>query len=113
MSDIPYKSPATPMSTDKDSGSLTRLGGGIGIAGSVVGLLIFIGACAGFDASLKFSFLPVVLGLPGLILAIMGGVFQKNPADTHVMGAMFAAGLSLIGGIVEMAAWLHWPIFAH
>jgi len=96
----------------KDSSSLVRVSGGLGIAAVVIGLAIFLGSCAGYDGALMLSFLPLVLGLPGMILAVVGGSFYDNPADTHVMGAFFPCMLGVIGGLVEMAAWLHWPMFA-
>jgi len=96
----------------KGSGSLVRVGGGLGLAACIIGLAIFLASCAGIDAALQLSFLPVVLGVPGIILAILGAIFQDNPEDTHVLGAIFPCSLGLIGGLVEMAAWLHWIVFA-
>lgn len=105
MSEIPLKT------SPQGSGSLTRLGGGLGIAASVIGLMIFLGACAGYDASLKMSILPLVLGVAGLVLAVIGGTRQQNPEDTHVLAAVFPNLLGIIGGLVMMAAWLNWQVF--
>jgi hypothetical protein len=102
----------TISASGKGSGSMVRVGGGLGIAASIIGMAIFLTACGGYEGSLKLSFLPLVLGLPGVILSVLGGIFQENPDDTHVMGALFPSALGVIGGIVMMAAWLQWPIFA-
>lgn len=95
----------------KGSSSLVRVAGGLGMSAVIIGLAIFLGSCAGYEGCLKLSFLPVVLGVPGIVLSILGGAFQKNPEDTHVLGALFPCVLGLIGGLVEMSAWLHWVVF--
>jgi len=96
----------------KGSGSMVRVAGGLGVAACVIGLTIFLVSCGGYEGALSFSALPLVLGLPGLVLTILGAVFQENPEDTHVMGALFPCLLGIIGGVVEMSAWLHWTVFA-
>ena len=99
-----------------DSASpLLRLGGSLGIAACVIGLLIFITACAGLGKVVVLSIIPVGLSLPGLVLSIVGAVTDKDviTEDTHVLQAMFANIVGLIGGLLEMAVWLHWPLFHH
>ncbi len=91
---------------------MVRVAGGLGLAAVIIGLAIFLASCAGIEAALQLSFLPIVLGVPGIILSILGAVMQDNPEDTHVLGALFPCVLGLIGGLVMMAAWLHWTIFA-
>jgi hypothetical protein len=93
------------------SGSLTRIGGGLGIAAAIIGLALFVAACAGFDASLKLSFIPLVLSIPGIVLAVIGGITQQNLEDTHVMAAVFPNILGIVGGLVMMAVWLGWTVF--
>ena len=100
------------LTPSRGSGSLTRIGGGLGIAASVIGLIVFIAACAGFNASLKLSVVPLILSIPGIVLAVIGGTTQKNPEDTHVMAAVFPNILGIVGGLVMMAAWLNWTVFA-
>ena len=70
-------------------------------------------ACAGFGRALAVSPLPVVLGVAGVVLALFGAFTQKRriAEDTHVMQAAFAGLISIIGGLLEMAVWLRWPIF--
>src|SRR5436305_9543900 len=42
--------------------TLLRVGGALGIAGCIIGLAIFVGACAGMEAALSLSPLPVIMG---------------------------------------------------
>ena len=92
---------------------LVRLGGSLGIAACAVGLLVFVAACMGLRMALVLSLIPVGLSLPGLVITVVGAVTQKDriSEDTHVLHALFATMAGLIGGLLEMAAWLHWPIF--
>ena len=92
---------------------LLRLGGGLGIAACFVGLLILLAACAGMNKVIVLSLIPVGLSVPGLILSIVGAIKDKAAIteDTHVLHALFANIAGLIGGLVEMAAWLNWPLF--
>ena len=98
--------PASPM---------LRLGGALGIAACVVGMLVFVAACAGFGKAVVLSIIPVGLSIPALVLSIVGAVKDKHliSEDTHVLQALFASSVGLIGGLLEMAAWLHWPLFPH
>ena len=112
---IPYASAATTPPTGLTAHSpLVRLGGGLGIAGACVGLLILLAMCFGFGRASVLSVIPVGLGAVGLVLALVGAVTQKDriAEDTHVLQALFAAAISLIGGVFEMAVWLNWKIFA-
>ena len=92
---------------------LARLGGALGIAGACIGLLIFLVACAGFSGVMPFSLIPFGLGLVGFVLAIVGGVIQKDVGmeDTHVLAAIFINIMAIVGGLVEMAAWRGWAVF--
>jgi hypothetical protein len=92
---------------------LLRLGGGLGIAACVVGMLVFLAACAGMNKVIVLSLIPVGLSIPGLIVSIVAAVKDKAAIteDTHVLHALFANIAGLIGGLIEMAVWLNWPIF--
>lgn len=96
------------------SSPLVRLGGALGIAASIVGLLILLAGCAGLNKAVVFSIIPVVLAAPGLVLTLVGAISQKNMVseDTHVLLAVFTNACGLIGGLVEMAVWRGWPIFS-
>ncbi len=93
---------------------LLRLGGGLGIAACVVGLAIFLAACAGLKMSVALSPIPVILAVPGFILTLIGATTQKHmiAEDTHVLAAFFPCILGIAGGLLEMAVWLQWHMFA-
>jgi hypothetical protein len=98
------------------SGSgMLRLGGGLGIAACFVGLAVMVSACAGFNMALALSLVPVGLSAVGMVVSILGAVFQKRmiAEDTAVMHALFANAAGLIGGLLEMTAWRNWHMFAH
>jgi hypothetical protein len=90
---------------------LLRLGGSLGIAGCVIGLAILVSSCGGLRAALAMSFIPLLLGLAGFVLTLVGANTEKKKyeaEDTHVLAALFATCMSVIGGLVLMAAWLGW-----
>ena|SRR2546421_3782452 len=92
--------------------SLTKVGGGLAIAGCMIGMAIFVAACFGFGAAFSLSFLPLIFGGVGLILCIVGGfavnVGQTEP--TQVLASIFVSIFSIIGGLLLMAIWLHWTV---
>jgi hypothetical protein len=94
--------------------SLAQLGGGLGIAGCIIGILIFLGGCMGFGAAFYLSVLPLGFGVIGLVLTIIGALTQKNSglADTQILAAIFVCLFSLVGGILEFAVWQGWRLFA-
>jgi hypothetical protein len=91
---------------------LLRLGGALGIAACVVGLLVFLAACMGFNAAFAFSWIPLGLGAIGFILSVVGGVTErpKLVEDTAVLGALFACCMGIIGGLLEVAVWRGWHL---
>ena len=97
------------------SSGMLRLGGALGIAACAVGLVIMVAACAGLNKVVVLSLVPVALSIPGLIISIVGGIVQKDriAEDTHVLHALFANVAGLVGGLLEMSAWLNWSIFHH
>ena len=52
-------------------------------------------------------------GALGLLVVLLGAFTQKRRIgeDTHVLQGLFACLLSLIGGLLLMAAWQKWSIF--
>jgi hypothetical protein len=95
--------------------SLTKLGGGLAIAGTIIGTFIFVFGCFGFGAAFTLSILPTILGAAGLLLAIVGGVTQPHAPgveDTHVLAAILLSLAVLCGGLIEVAIWRGVPIFA-
>src|SRR5438477_6472820 len=97
------------------SSGMLRLGGSLGIAACAVGIAIMVAACAGYGKVVVMSLIPVALSVPGLVISIVGAVFQKKQIseDTHVMHALYANTVGLLGGLLEMAAWQNWPLFHH
>ena len=102
---------ASPVSTP--SSPLVRFGGLLGIVGSLVGLIALVTACAGYGRALAVSPGSIVLGALGILIALAGAFTQRLRIgeDTHVMQAVFAGLISVIGGLLEMAVWLRWPIY--
>src|SRR5687767_10163576 len=95
------------------SSPLVRFGGLLGIVGSILGLIALLIACAGYGRALAVSPASVGLGALGVVIALLGAFTQRRriAEDTHVMQAVFAGLISVIGGLLEMAVWLRWPIF--
>ena len=95
------------------SSPLVRFGGLLGIVGSILGLIALLIACAGYGRALAVSPASVGLGALGVLVALLGAFTQRRriAEDTHVMQAVFAGLISVIGGLLEMAVWLRWPIF--
>ena len=93
--------------------SLAKIGGSLGIAGSVIGILIFIVGCFGFSAAFYLSLIPLILGIPGLVLTIIGG-FQKNPGveDTGIVASYLINIAVISGALLLMAVWRNWTFFA-
>jgi hypothetical protein len=112
---LDYRSPGQNYGLSTTSSPLLRLGGALGIAACVVGLLVLLTACAGMNKVLALSLIPVGLSLPGLIITLVAAVTEKASIaeDTHVLQALFATLVGLIGGLLEMSAWLHWNLFYH
>lgn len=88
-----------------------QIGGGMGIAGGILGLLIFFAACFGFEAAFMFSPIALLLGSVGIILTIVGGV-RKHPGieDTGILAAMMVNFVVIVGGLLLMAAWLRYDV---
>jgi hypothetical protein len=105
--DLPLISPVLAPSSP-----LVRVGGLFGIAGCALGLILFLVGCAGYANSLKLSYGSAGLGALGLLVTLAGALFQKRRIgeDTHVLQALFACLMSLVGGVLLMAIWLKWPI---
>jgi hypothetical protein len=107
-----YAEPALPSAQN----GLVRLGGALGVAGSCVGLVIFLVACAGFDAAFHgFPLIPLILGAIGLVCSLVGVLRPKHEAveDTRVVASFFVSAIAIIGALVEMSIWFKWVIFTN
>ncbi len=96
--------------TDPGLPAAVRAAGGFGMAGVLAGLLVLLGGCFGLDAALSLSPVPVVLGAAGLVAAVVGLASKRAAADPLVLAVAFTSILAVAGGLLEMAAWRHWPI---
>jgi hypothetical protein len=52
------------------------------------------------------------VGALGLVLVLGGALLNSRRIgeDTHVLQAVFACLMSIIGGVLELAIWLKWPL---
>ena len=105
---------ATAAAITPGGSSLLRLGGALGIAACCVGLAVLVLGCLGVGQAMALSIIPVALSAPGLVISIVGAITQKRAIteDTSVLHALFVNLAGLIGGMLEMAVWREWPIFA-
>lgn len=91
------------------NGSLTRLGGSLGIAACCIGLAIFVIACFGFGQAFSFSFLPLLISLGGLVLTVAGGILKHGGTEeTGVLAGLFLNFMAILGSLFEMAVCYGW-----
>jgi hypothetical protein len=121
MSALPDQLPRPRSSPTGNGGSsgivpplkpLLQVAGGLGLAGVLLGFTILIASCAGLDAALYFSPAVIVLGVGDLVLT--GIAIRQRPVgnDSSTLASLFLALLSILGGLFEFAALLHWPILS-
>src|SRR5688572_20601606 len=92
-------------------GTLVQIGGGMGIAGGILGMLLFFAACFGFEAAFMFSPICLLLGTVGLVLSIVGGACKHAGVDdTAVLAAVMINFVVVVGGLLLLAAWLRLPL---
>ena len=98
--------------TSSRATSLAQIGGALGIAACLIGLAIFLVACAGFGAVFMLSIIPLILGAVGFVLSIVGPNVQKTAhiEDTAVFAAIFLNLLGIVGALMLMSVWLGWKI---
>ena len=93
--------------------SLARIGAALGVAGTIIGMAIFVVGCFGFSAVFALSLIPLVLGIPGLILTIVGGFRKDHGLDDPQIVASYLINIAVIAGaLLEMAIWMNWTFFA-
>jgi hypothetical protein len=92
---------------------LARTGGALGIAGTVIGIAIFLAGCAGIHAAFALSPICLLIGAVGLVLSIVGAC-NKDPSieDTHVLASLLINVGVIAGAILEIMIWKGWPMFA-
>ena len=109
---------ATPLSygtPGRSSSSLARIGGALGVAGTLIGFAIFLAGCAGYDAVFALSPIPLVLGVVGFALTLVGGFWADDQGlDDAQVVACYAINVAVIlGAVLLVAVWRGWPIFHH
>lgn len=118
MSQTESTEPAQPrgdqLPIDRSS-PLLQIGGGLGVVAATLGMLLLIAACAGLDRALLLGCAVVALGLAGLIISIVGSFAQRQriSQETHILQALFANCVAIVGGGLEVAVALGWKIFYH
>jgi hypothetical protein len=87
--------------------SLVKIGGALGIAACFIGLAVFMIALFGFNAAFMLSPLPVILGVIGLVMAVIGGVVTQHlgEEETQPIAALFVCLTGIIIGMIEMHVW--------
>src|SRR5262249_49567218 len=107
VADLPLISPVKVPSSP-----LVRFGGLLGILGCVLGLAVLFAGCAGYSIALKASPVCIGLGAVGILITLPGALFQRRNLgeDPHVLQALFACLLSVIGGALLLAMYMKWPI---
>jgi hypothetical protein len=93
--------------------SLLRTGGALGLAGTTIGMLIFVVGCFGFGAVYRgFPIIPLLFSIAGLVLTFIGAI-RPSPIDedTHVLAALFANAIALIAALLEIGVWQGWNFF--
>jgi hypothetical protein len=110
---VDYVSPATSAADQFGEASpLLRLAGLIGLVACLSGFAVLLAGCAGLR---WFALAPyiVVAGAAGLLLALLAAAVQRRriTEETHLLLALFANVISIIGGLLEMAVLKGWPLF--
>jgi hypothetical protein len=107
VADVPLISPV-----NAPSSPFVRFGGLLGIVGCLLGLGILLIGCAGYSAALRAAPGAIGLGALGVVITLIGAFFQHRRIgeDTHVLQALFACLLSVIGGLLELAMHMKWAI---
>lgn len=107
-STLDYRSPGL-----RRTSSLARVGGALGVAGTLIGFAIFLFACAGFEAAFALSPIPLILGFVGLVLTLIGGFFHDDVGldDPQVVACYVINIAVIVGAMLEFAIWRGWPIF--
>jgi hypothetical protein len=97
-------SAADPSPQGRSSSPLVNLGGMIGIAGSLIGLAIFMAGCFGFMRAFDLAILPLAASAIGLVLTVVGGVSRTGGVErTGVVASLFVNVFALVGGLLLYA----------
>ena len=100
-------------SAGRSSSPLLKVGGGLGVAACVIGLVLLMAGCAGYGKALTLGVVVIVLAAAGLAVSFVGAIAQKDriAQDTHILQALFVNFIGLVGGALEAAVAFDWKIF--
>ena len=101
-----HTSPAATPDPDAPAKSspLVNLGGMIGIAGSFIGLAIFMAACFGQSKAFDLSIIPLLASAAGIVLTVLGGVTRKGGVELMgIVASLFVNVFAGVGGILLFA----------
>jgi hypothetical protein len=103
-----YVSPGSARPTQ-----LPLIGGALGMAGTFIGLGIFVLGCFGFGAAFYLAPLPMILGVVGLVLTLSGWCCKRIASeDSHVVAAIFVNLAVIAGALLELMIMMNKPFFA-
>ena len=107
-------SEATTYGGARSGNSITKIGGAMGVAASLIGFAIFLVGCAGYSAVFPFAILPLILATLGLLLTVAGGMMNRTAGmeDTHVIASYFLNIASIFGAMLLISVWKGWRYFA-
>ena len=104
-------SPDFTVSSDRTS--LTRVAGVLGMTACCIGLAIFLAACFGIENGLALALAPLGLAGVGMTLSLAGAIWRRGSVEnTPVLAAIGLNFMGLAGGLLLLAAWKNWPLFA-
>jgi hypothetical protein len=89
---------------------LLRVAGGLSLAGVLLGIILLLLTCAGLDAALDFSPAVLALGVAGGILTLLSTRHSPATETGPILASLFMSALALLGGVLQLAVWLQWPI---
>jgi len=92
---------------------LPRIGGVLAIAGTVIGVGIFVLGCFGFSAAFYLAPLPLILGIVGFLM-VMSGLFCSHITadDPYVVAAFLLNIAVIVGATLEIMIMMNVPMFA-
>lgn len=94
--------------------SISKIGGALAVAASLIGFAIFLVGCAGYSAVFPFALIPLILAVVGLLLTFAGGLTNRTAGmeDMHIVASYFLNIASILGALLLISVWKGWRFFA-